>query len=79
VRRGDKIVNIFSDIAKWFKRKPKLKVHREPEDDKSEKDFEKKLDAILDRYGKVGEAGLTREEREFLQYASKKYRDKHGM
>ena len=41
-----------------------------------EEDFEKKLDAILDRYGKVGEAGLTREEREFLQYASRKYKNK---
>jgi membrane associated rhomboid family serine protease len=38
-------------------------------------DFRKRLDQILDRYGNVGEAGLTDEEREFLQEASRIYRD----
>ncbi|MDR1924464.1 MAG: rhomboid family intramembrane serine protease [Planctomycetaceae bacterium] len=38
--------------------------------------FEKQLDEILDRYGKVGEAGLTKEEREFLREASRIYRNR---
>ncbi|MDR0871002.1 MAG: rhomboid family intramembrane serine protease [Planctomycetaceae bacterium] len=82
IKSGGRIINLFSDFFSFFKhkRKPKLKVFDGEEPKKKpadEAEFEKKLDAILDRYGKVGESGLTREEREFLQYASKKYRDKH--
>jgi membrane associated rhomboid family serine protease len=79
LRRGDKIINIVSDLGTLLKRKPKLKVHDEStamQASQDDEEFEKKLDAVLDRYGKVGEAGLTREEREFLQYASKKYKNK---
>lgn len=79
IRRGDKIINIVSDFGGLFKRKPRLNIYEEPKTEKQaqeDKDFEKKLDAILERYGKVGESGLTREEREFLQFASKKYRNK---
>ncbi|MDR0705132.1 MAG: rhomboid family intramembrane serine protease [Planctomycetaceae bacterium] len=54
--------------------KPETKPEKKPE---KNEEFEKRLDEILGRYGKVGEAGLTKEEREFLQYASKKYRDKN--
>ncbi|MDR1270963.1 MAG: rhomboid family intramembrane serine protease [Planctomycetaceae bacterium] len=73
-------------LGKIFQRKPKLHLYKEKDSanqemksEKSEKDdeFEKRLDEILGRYGKVGEAGLTKEEREFLQHASKKYRDKN--
>jgi membrane associated rhomboid family serine protease len=72
-----------NNFRKMFKRKPKLHTYKENEtknqEIKSEKDeeFEKRLDEILGRYGKVGEAGLTKEEREFLQRASKKYRNKN--
>lgn len=69
------------NFRKMFKRKPKLHLYKEnntANQTTSEKDeeFEKQLDEILGRYGKVGEAGLTKEEREFLQHASKKYRNK---
>ncbi|MDR2346651.1 MAG: rhomboid family intramembrane serine protease [Planctomycetaceae bacterium] len=42
-----------------------------------EAEYTKRLDEILDKYGKVGEAGLTKEEQDFLQEASKKYRNKN--
>jgi membrane associated rhomboid family serine protease len=77
-------------FRKMFKKKPKLHIYTDKdnlanthktsvEETKTEKneDFEKRLDEILGRYGKVGEAGLTKEEREFLQDASKKYRSKN--
>ncbi|MDR1963613.1 MAG: rhomboid family intramembrane serine protease [Planctomycetaceae bacterium] len=85
-----KITNGLTGWGKFFRKKfkPKPKLHLYPEDNstqnptkqgkKSEKEeeFEKRLDEILGRYGRVGEAGLTKEERDFLQRASKKYRDK---
>ncbi len=64
------------------KRKPKLRVFDDDEPPKrptksaADIDFDKRLDEILDRYGKVGEAGLTHEEREFLKKASKKYKNR---
>jgi hypothetical protein len=43
----------------------------------TEEEFNDRLDEILKRYGEVGESGLTPEEREFLQRASRKYAEKH--
>ena len=79
--RDARITGIFSVFGHSFKRKPKLNIYsgdEKPRERKSAKDeeFEKRLDEILDRYGKVGESGLTSEEREFLKRASKKYQDK---
>ncbi|MGL4593578.1 MAG: rhomboid family intramembrane serine protease [Thermoguttaceae bacterium] len=66
--------------------KPKFKIYTEestksdstksPPKSLEEIEFDKRLDDILKRYGQVGDAGLTPEEREFLQKASKKYRDR---
>jgi membrane associated rhomboid family serine protease len=73
------------DPAASPKRKPKLHIHT-PEDTTSpstpnssatEDEFSRRLDEILKRYGEVGESGLTTEEREFLQRASRKFSDKH--
>ena len=63
------------------KRKPKLRI-QEPEHSASqssvlEEDFSRRLDEILKRYSEVGEPGLTAEEREFLQSASKRFAEKH--
>ena len=79
--RGIRITGIFTVFGGLFRRKPKLNVYQGDEPaprKKSAKDeeFDRKLDEILDRYGKVGEAGLTKEEREFLKQASKKYRNR---
>lgn len=81
-RRLTDMFGMFDGMKALFKRKPKLHVYREDDESKREKktgkdvEFEKRLDEILERYGKVGESGLTSEERKFLQNASKKYRDK---
>jgi membrane associated rhomboid family serine protease len=85
VQRGRGITDGFTGwkkvFSKWFKRKPKLHIYKNDDSPKQETksakddEFEKRLDEILDRYGKVGEAGLTKEERAFLQRASKKYRN----
>lgn len=49
-----------------------------PEKPKTQADleFEKKLDEVLDRYSKVGEAGLTPEERRFWKEAGHRYQNK---
>ncbi|MDR2171649.1 MAG: rhomboid family intramembrane serine protease [Planctomycetaceae bacterium] len=82
------ITGLLLKIKNLIKFKPKsnLKIFNsdknnyEPKNynNKNDSEFEKKLDQILDRYGEVGEVGLTKEEREFLQEASKRYRDKNA-
>ncbi|GHT27937.1 rhomboid family intramembrane serine protease [Planctomycetales bacterium] len=78
----------FGIFGSLFRRNPKIKIHKEPpsrrmnfgtseRETDSEEQFKRRLDAILGRYGQVGESGLTADERQFLQTASKKYREKH--
>jgi membrane associated rhomboid family serine protease len=65
---------------KTRQQKPNLRVYTDDDvdaTDNDESEFNRRLDKILGRYGQVGEAGLTQEERDFLQQASKKYREKH--
>lgn len=82
LRTRRRITDSFAGFGKMFKSKPKLRVFDDaPKPEPKQKsaqdvEFEKRLDEILDRYGKVGESGLTPEEREFLQRASKRYRNK---
>jgi len=72
----------LTDIFNPPKRKPKLKIYngdepaKRPTKTAADLEFDKRLDEILDRYGKVGEAGLTKEEREFLKKASQKYKNR---
>ena len=59
---------------------PKLRIHTPedtPSDSPTDDEFNRLLDDVLKRYGEVGEAGLTPEEREFLQRASRKFSEKH--
>jgi hypothetical protein len=61
-------------------RRPRLRIHTpedSPSNSPSDDEFNRLLDEVLKRYGEVGEAGLTPEEREFLQRASRKFADKH--
>ena len=63
-----------------LKRKTKLRIHTPEEpslDSPSDDEFNRLLDDVLKRYGEVGEAGLTPEEREFLQRASRRFAEKH--
>lgn len=71
-------------LTSWFdvssQRKPKLRIHTPtdaPTDSWTDDEFNRLLDDVLKRYGEVGEAGLTPEEREFLQRASRRFAEKH--
>ena len=71
----------MTDFFNPPKQKPKLKIYdgeppKRPTKTVADLEFDKRLDEILDRYGKVGEAGLTKEEREFLKKASQKYKNR---
>ena len=72
----------MTDVFVPPKRKPKLKIFdgdgppKKPAKTTADLEFDKRLDEILTRYGKVGEAGLTSEEREFLKKASQKYKNR---
>lgn len=63
------------------KRKPKLQIYLQDDSptnsSPTEEEFNRLLDEVLKRYGEVGESGLTAEEREFLQRASRKFAEKH--
>jgi len=63
------------------KRQPKLRIHTSEDfstdSSPTDEEFGKRLDEILKRYGEVGESGLTSEEREFLQNASRRFSDKN--
>ena len=71
------------ELTRWgdslSRPKQKLRIHTpddSPKPEASDEEFNRQLDEILKRYGEVGEAGLTSEEREFLQRASKKFAKK---
>jgi len=72
----------MTDVFNRPKQKPTLKIFDGNDPPKkstktaADLEFDKRLDEILDRYGKVGEAGLTKEEREFLKKASQKYKNR---
>jgi len=75
LQRGVRLTG-WLDSSPPSEHKPKLRIHT-PEDSLSEDDFNRRLDEILKRYGEVGESGLTSEEREFLQRASRKFAEKN--
>lgn len=55
--------------------KPKLKIH-EPDDESG--DLNQKVDAILEKISREGEASLTKKERRTLEEASKRYQKRRG-
>jgi len=87
LKRGLKLTDWFVPLTtlpppdrKSSGRRPNLRIHT-PEDASAQSpptddEFNRQLDEILKRYGEVGESGLTAEEREFLQRASKRYAEK---
>jgi membrane associated rhomboid family serine protease len=79
--------DVFALIKKLAKLpKTKLKIHKSDgnysdtknKNNMDEAEFKERLDQILERHDKVGEAGLTEEERKFLQEAVKKYQNKRN-
>ena len=77
--KGGKTLTGWHESSPNVRRKPKLRI-RMPEDSPSDSltddEFNRLLDEVLKRYGEVGEAGLTPEEREFLQRASRRFAEK---
>ena len=78
LKRGMKLTGWIESSPQ---RKPRLKIHT-PEDTPphaplADDEFNRLLDEVLKRYGEVGESGLTPEEREFLQRASRRFAEKH--
>jgi membrane associated rhomboid family serine protease len=63
----------WSDLRRRFRRKPQLKVHRPPVDDGR---FAERVDELLDKVARQGEASLTDEERGVLIEASRRARER---
>jgi membrane associated rhomboid family serine protease len=55
-----------------LRRKPRLRVHTEDEDD----DLSRRVDRILEKINREGQDSLTREERRLLEKASRRYQQK---
>ena len=76
----NRIEKFWSKLGGLFKRKPKMKIHKQEEvqqmdDDeyRSEKAYnQERIDAILDKISKKGYEGLTKEEKEILFNESKR-------
>jgi len=80
LKKGMKLTDWLKFSLPQSQRKPNLRIHtpeEPPSDSLADDEFNQLLDDILKRYGEVGEAGLTPEEREFLQRASRKFSEKH--
>ncbi len=56
----------------WFKKRPKLKLRRPEEDD----DLNTRVDKILEKISREGEASLSRAERRLLESASRRYQQR---
>lgn len=57
-------------VKRGFKARPKLKLHSPEEDDRM---LSQRVDAILEKISREGEASLTKEERRTLEDASRRY------
>lgn len=69
----------FSGRISWGKlvrRQPALKVHRPPPSVTELPDFEQRVDDLLDKVARSGEASLTDEERQILVEASRRARNR---
>lgn len=64
-------------LKSLLKRKPKLRVHRnDEEDDDSSDSAEDRVDEILRKIQAQGQASLTREEQRILEQASRRYKQR---
>ncbi|MBS0208109.1 MAG: rhomboid family intramembrane serine protease [Planctomycetes bacterium] len=57
-------------------RRPKLRVHREEPDEHGMDRVQQRVDQILAKWSSEGEESLTREERQFLEEASRRYQQR---
>ncbi len=65
-----------SRFRRLFQKKPKLRVHR-PEDDPAQ-DLKYRMDELLEKISREGEASLSSEERETLNRISRQLRNRRG-
>lgn len=61
----------FESFKRLLSRRPKLKLHRE-----DEQDLNARVDAVLEKISREGEASLTRRERQLLESASRRYQQR---
>ena len=62
-----------------IKRGPTLRVHAETAEDEDEpRQWQAKVDAILEKISQQGEASLTSDERKILEEASRRYQQRRG-
>jgi membrane associated rhomboid family serine protease len=59
---------------KRFKARPQVRIHRPQEDEGT---LSAEVDRILEKIGREGESSLTKKERDTLEYASRRYQQKH--
>jgi hypothetical protein len=64
-----------SNWKRWLRGQPSLKVHR-PDEPALEADFDQRVDALLDKVAREGEASLTADERRLLMEASRRARNR---
>lgn len=71
----------LSGVKQLFRKKPQLRVHRpvEPDVGPSGPEFDRRVDELLEKVARSGEACLTDEERELLIEASRRARSRRSM
>jgi hypothetical protein len=74
-RRGSRHAAAIAERLQGFtlKRKPRLRVHAPDEEDD---DLSRRVDAILEKIQEHGQDSLTAKERQLLEQASRKFRQK---
>jgi membrane associated rhomboid family serine protease len=65
-------VSAGRSVVDWFKRRPKLRLRRAEDDD----DLNVRVDRVLEKISREGEASLTRSERRLLESASRRYQQR---
>lgn len=68
--------NATDNLRSLFKRKPKLRVHREEDDEPVPTRDEVEADRLLDKIYREGQGSLTAKEQKFLENYSRRVREK---
>lgn len=70
--------NASDSLRGMFKRKPKLRVHREEDDDPLPTRDEAEADRLLEKIHREGQSSLTSKEQKFLEKYSRRVREKRN-
>ncbi len=66
---------VLSSGGSWLQSRPKLKIHRPSA---GERALDARVDEILDKINREGEASLTKQERKTLEEASRRFQKRRG-